>query len=250
MADQHWLDATPSKTAFTFGLVLGVAVMSILALAAIVAMLFNGGQGLVLGRADTNTPPPAQYPTTDPNALEPEGPPPSFNVQVTDQDHIRGNKDASVTIVEFSDFECPFCGRFAPTIEQAMTEYGDRVRLVYKHFPLESIHPLARPAAEASECAAEQGKFWEFHDMVFANQDLLTNDYLTKQIPTALGLDAGRYNTCITSGKYSQRVDDDYQLGLTAGVRGTPHTLINGEPVSGAESYAVVRAKIEAALAQ
>lgn len=250
MSDQHWLDATPSKTAFSFGLILGVAVMSILALGGIVAFLLNGNTGLVLGKADTNTPPAVQYPTTDPNALDPNAPPPSFNVQVTDQDHIRGNKDASVTIVEFSDFECPFCGRFAPTIDQAMAEYGDKVRLVYKHFPLESIHPMARPTAEASECASEQGKFWEFHDKVFANQELLSNEYLTKTLPSELGLDAAKYNTCVTSGKYSQRVDDDYQLGLTAGVQGTPHTLINGSPVSGAESYAVIKAKIEAALAQ
>ncbi len=245
---KSWLEATPSKTAFGFGLVLGVAVMSILALGGIVAMLVNGGSlGTLSGRAATNNNPVAAaptYPDTAPTA--PVGP---VDVPVTDDDHIRGNKNAEVTLVEFSDFECPFCGRFKPTVDQALREYGDKIRLVYKHFPLDSIHPYARPAAEASECAAEQGKFWEYHDALFTNQDKLSNEYFG-QLATELGLDANKFSGCVTSGKYKQKVEADYQLGLASGVQGTPHTLVNGIAISGAESYAVVKARIDAALAE
>ncbi len=104
--------------------------------------------------------------------------PSSFPAQLTiaPQEHIRGNLNAPVTIVEFSDFECPFCRRFHPTAQQALAEYGDRVRWVYKHFPIDQIHPQARPAAEVSECIAEQKGnegFWQFADIIFENQDRL-----------------------------------------------------------------------------
>lgn len=97
-------------------------------------------------------------------------------IQISDQDHIRGSVSAPVTIVEFSDLQCPFCGRFHPTLQKALQEYGDKVRWVYKHFPLDSIHAQARPAAEAAECIAEQkgdDGFWKFTDGVFKNQDRL-----------------------------------------------------------------------------
>lgn len=247
--EKSWLDATPSKTAFGFGLVLGVAVMSILALGGIVALLVNGGSldGVLSGRAATNNNPIAAAPTY--NDTAPTAPVGPVDIAITDSDHLRGNKDAKVTLVEFSDFQCPFCGRFKPTMDQAMKEYGDQIRLVYKHFPLDSIHPYARPAAEASECASEQGKFWEYHDALFTNQALLSNDYFG-QLAKELGLDTNKFSSCVTSGKYQQRVEADYQLGLASGVQGTPHTLVNGIAISGAESYAVVKARIDAALAE
>lgn len=244
--NRTWLDATPPKTAFTFGIVLGVAVMSILALGGVVTMMARGGGvNLAFGKDGGNVAPaPAYVPTA--GDVVPTGP---VDVPVTDQDHIRGSKDAKVTLVEFSDFECPFCGRFKPTVDQVLRDYGDKIRLVYKHFPLDSIHPFARPAAEASECAAEQGKFWEYHDGLFTNQDKLSNEYFG-QLAGELNLDTTKFTNCLTTGKYRQRVEDDYQMGLAAGVQGTPHTLVNGIAISGAESLAVVKARIDAALAE
>lgn len=244
MADRSWLDATPPKTSFVFGLILGIGAMSLIALIAVVTLLMKGDT-LKLGGSDGNV---AAAATGD-DYLPPEAPTGPVDVAVTDKDHIRGNKNAEVTLIEFSDFECPFCSRHEPTLNQALSEYGDKIRLVYKHFPLESIHPQARPAAEASECAAEQGKFWEYHDGLFANQDKLSSTYygeLAKQV----GLDVNKFNTCVTSGKGKAKVDADYQQGIQAGVQGTPHTLVNGIAVSGAIPYASLKVEIEKALAQ
>lgn len=249
MAEKSWLDAIPSRTAFIFGLILGGGGMALIALVAVLSLLLKGGT-LELGsggtRPTTNAPT-AYYPSEDTGAGQlPTGP---VEVTITDKDHIRGNKDAKVTIVEFSDFQCPFCQRFAPSVQQALQQYGDDIRFVYKHFPLDSIHPQARPAAEASECAAEQGKFWEFHDALFANQDQLSSTYYP-QLAQELGLNVTNFNKCLTDGKYRQKVQDDYQAGITAGVRGTPHTLVNGIAVSGAVPFETLAAQIDAALAQ
>ncbi len=249
MADRNWLDATPSRTAFVFGLILGVGAMALIALAAVLALLLSSGGGIKLGELglgngnnvnDVGAVPPAAY--------APQAPGAPVDVAITDKDHIRGNKNAKVTLVEFSDFQCPYCGRFEPTVAQAMTEYGDKIRLVYKHFPLDSIHPNARPAAEASECASEQGKFWEFHDALFQNQDKLGAAYYGELAKT-LKLDTNKFTACLTANKYKAVVDADYQQGIQAGVQGTPHTLVNGIAVSGAVPYADLKGQIDAALA-
>ncbi len=247
MAEKSWLDAIPSRTAFIFGLILGGGGMALIALVAVLSLLLKGGS-LEMGSrtAPTVNAPTAYYPTEDPGAGQPTGP---VEVSITDKDHIRGNKDAKVTVVEFSDFECPFCQRFAPSVKQALDQYGDKIRFVYKHFPLDSIHPQARPAAEASECAAAQGKFWEFHDALFANQDQLSSAYYP-QLAQELGLNVTNFNKCLTEGTYRQKVQDDYQAGVAAGVRGTPHTLVNGIAVSGAVPFETLAAQIDAALAQ
>lgn len=239
MSDGSWLGGTPPKTAFTFGAISGIAAAAIVGL----AVMANGGVSLpkkttnVAG--NTGTPPAAQ-----PN--EP-APPSSVTVALKDSDHIRGATDAELTIVEFSDFQCPFCSRFKPTIDRILSEYDGKVRLVYRHFPLDSIHPQARPAAEASECASEQGKFWEFHDKLFAGQDNLSADFYTKTAQE-LGLNVGQFNKCVTDGKYRARVDEDYQSGLAAGAQGTPHTIIGTTPISGALPYESVKQVVEAAL--
>lgn len=245
MSDKNWLDATPPKTSFVFGLILGVGAMALIALIAVLSLLLKGDTIKFGGTGGNNA---AVVPAGD-DYYPPEAPTGPVDVAVGDKDHVRGNKNASVTLIEFSDFECPFCGRFEPTVNQALAEYGDKIRLVYKHFPLESIHPQARPAAEASECAAEQGKFWEYHDELFKNQDRLTNAYYG-ELAKQLGLDVNKFNTCVTSGKGKAKVDADYQQGIQAGVQGTPHTLVNGIAVSGAVPYASLKAQIDAALAQ
>jgi protein-disulfide isomerase len=147
----------------------------------------------------------------------------------------KGPATAPVEIIEFSDFQCPFCLRANPTVDQVMKTYGERVRFVYRHFPLGN-HPNARPAAEASECAAEQGKFWEYHDRLFANPSKL-GDADLKQHAAALGLDGSKFNACVDSRKYKAQVDADMKAGEEAGVSGTPAFFVNGRMLSGAQPF-------------
>lgn len=188
-----------------------------------------------------------------PSAAAPSGAP----VQITlgDQDHIRGNSSAQVTIVEFSDLECPFCKSFHPTIQRALSEYGDKVRWVYKHFPLVQLHPKAPKEAEAAECAGALGgndMFWKYVDRVFeitpSNNGL--NLDLLPQIAGDLGLDRVAFEACLNSGKYADRVEADYQQGVSLGVNGTPGSFVNGIPIQGAVPYGTLKAAIDEALAQ
>ncbi len=169
------------------------------------------------------------------------------SVSVSSDDHIRGDKDAPVTIVEFSDFQCPFCKRFHPTVKQVLGEYSKEVRWVYKHFPLDSIHPQARPAAEASECAAEQDKFWEFTDGLFENQSRLGGS-LYKELAQDIGLNVNKFESCLSSGKYKDKVEADLQEGIKLGVNGTPGGFVNGEQIAGAVSYGTLKTMVEQAL--
>lgn len=168
-------------------------------------------------------------------------------ITVSEKDHIWGNSGVPVTIVEYSDFQCPFCASFHPTVQQILADYPNQVRWVYRHFPLDQIHPQARPAAEASECAAEQEKFWEFSDGLFENQEKLGKDFY-KQLAENLGLDIDQFNNCVSSKKYKDKVEADYQGGIKAGVRGTPASFVNGELISGAVPYETLKAAIERAL--
>jgi protein-disulfide isomerase len=147
----------------------------------------------------------------------------------------RGSAGAAVEIIEFSDFQCPYCLRAHPIVEQVLHAYGDRVRLVYRHFPLES-HPNARAAAEAAACAAEQNKFWAYHDRLFDHQDKLGDDDL-KAHAVALGMDATRFNVCFGERKFRKDIDADIATGSAAGVTGTPAFFINGRALEGAQPY-------------
>ena len=156
----------------------------------------------------------------------------------------RGPATAPVTIVEFSDFECPFCGRLFPTLKAVEKIYLDRVRIVYRQFPLRKIHPLAQKAAEASLCAGEQGRFWDMHDSLFGDQEHLTVDDL-KARAVALKLDTATFNACLDSGKQVAAIDRDIADGAKAGVTGTPTMFINGRMMVGAQPYAQIQAVIE-----
>ena len=147
----------------------------------------------------------------------------------------KGPASAPIELIEFSDFQCPFCLRAYPTVNQVMSTYGDKVRLVYRHYPLPS-HPNARPAAEASQCAAEQGQFWQYYERLFADQTKLSDADL-KQAAAALGMDAGRFNACVDSHKYKDRVEKDILEGNEAGVSGTPAFFINGRMLTGAQPF-------------
>jgi len=147
----------------------------------------------------------------------------------------KGPASAPVTIVEFSDFQCPYCSRVVPTIDQALATYGDQVRLVYRQFPL-NIHPNAQKAAEASLCANEQGKFWELHDAMFADQRALAVDQL-KAKATGLGLDSAAFDSCLDSGKFAAKVAADVAAGAANGVNGTPAMFVNGRFLNGAVPF-------------
>jgi protein-disulfide isomerase len=167
-----------------------------------------------------------------------------------DDDPSQGPADAKVTVIEFSDFQCPYCARFqADTLPQIMQNYGDKIRFVYRDFPLTSLHQYALKAAEASQCANEQGAYWKYHDMLFQNQSAL-DDASLKNYAATLQLDTATFNQCLDSDKYMSEVQKDYQDGLAAGVQGTPAFFVNGNLIEGAQPYAVFKAAIDQALAK
>jgi len=160
----------------------------------------------------------------------------------------RGPADAPIAIVEFSDFECPYCLRVFPTVSELLKTYGDRIRLAYRHYPLPN-HPNARPAAEASACAHEQGKFWQYHDRLFSSPGKLSVQDL-KQHAAELGLNATAFDACVDTRKYQKDVDTDIAAGEAAGVSGTPAFFINGRPVFGAMPIENFKQIIEEELAR
>jgi protein-disulfide isomerase len=231
------------KTSFAFGFVAGVAIV------AISVLVIGGGEGRVAGDFQENA-----Y-NNQPAAAQPSGQPAQPQAQaasvrpIQEGEPLRGNPEASIDIIEYSDFECPFCLRHVDTMNQIVTEYGDQVRLAYRHFPLLSIHSEAQKAAEASECAEEQGKFWEMHDKIFEAAAVKTMSVTTwKQYADDMGLDTGQFNECLDSGKYAQTVTDELAEGQAAGVQGTPATFINGQMISGAVPFEQIKRVIDAQL--
>ncbi|MDO8264904.1 MAG: thioredoxin domain-containing protein [Candidatus Parcubacteria bacterium] len=172
---------------------------------------------------------------------------PAYIPELTEKDHFIGNLNAPVTIVEFSDFQCPYCATFDVILQQIMKDYSDNVLLAYKHFPLDQIHQNARPAAEASECAAEQGKFWEFKKGLFENQ-LRLGSALYGELAVNIGINKAQFDNCVAERKYKSKVEADYQEGMKAGVRGTPTNFINGTMMQGATSYENLKATLDSIL--
>ena len=172
--------------------------------------------------------------------VKPPTPPagdPSKLVAVKDTEYVRGDKNAKVTMIEYSDFECPYCSRHNITIDKVLEEYKGKANLVFRHFPL-SFHPNAQKAAEAVECAGEQNKFWEMHDIIFkANTAKQMGVEKWKTSAKELGLDTSKFDSCLDTGKYASKVKSDMASGQAAGVRGTPAVFVNGEMVSGAVPY-------------
>jgi protein-disulfide isomerase len=160
-----------------------------------------------------------------------------------------GNTAAPVTIVEFSDFQCPYCQRAAPTLKQLREKYGEKVRVVWKDFPLTQIHPQAFRAAEAGHCAAEQGKFWEYHDKLFASQQALQPDFL-KQYAKEMSLDGAKFDACMDASKYAEQVRDNVAAGSQLGVNSTPTLFVNGRRLEGAQPYDVIASVIDEELAK
>lgn len=162
-------------------------------------------------------------------------PPVRFNVPAAGHPSL-GPEDAPVTIVEFSDFECPHCAVAGKELHRLYLEFEGKIRIVFRQYPLWMIHKKAWKAAEASLCAAEQGKFWEMHNLLFEGQDKLDNEGL-KEKAAQLGLDLGLFNNSLDSGKFSDAVELDLVEGSKAGVSGTPAFFINGRPMEGRFSF-------------
>jgi len=172
-----------------------------------------------------------------------------------DDDPFLGLENAPVTLIEFSDFECPFCRRFytetLPLIKEDYVDTG-KVKFVYRDFPLESIHPSASKAAQAANCAGDQDKYWEYHDLLFENQTFWANENSTnvfKSFSSSLALDEEQFNNCLDNGKYEYEISKDLQDGLDAGVNyATPTFYVNGIIVVGAQPYEVFKQVIDSEL--
>lgn len=248
-----FLDNMSPMQVFVFGIVEGILVLCTIGF--FVLLSGNGGFsfGGDSGRVVKNNPTP---PVVQQGGGEPAAPG-SITAVDKDNDHIRGNVNAKYSIVEYSDLECPFCSRFHDTMVSINQQYGEDVNWVYRHFPLESIHAEARPAAIASECAAEQGKFWEFTDAVFEAQaggQRLNTEMYTDIFSSFAGVNRGQFSTCLEDEKYDSVVTADAQEAAKAGARGTPYSLLVNEDgevlqvISGAQPASAVEAAINSVL--
>jgi len=224
------------KPSFLFGLVAGIAILSVATL--IFVSISNNSNGEVAGEKIAQEDSGVENNNADNNE------PLVYDIEVTENDHIRGKFDAPTTVVEFSDFYCPYCSRFHETMKQVIETYPDKVRWVYKHFPLDSLHPNARQAAAASECANDQGKFWEYADELYTQQATMNNDSYLK-IAENLGLDTKAFASCLSSEKYAEKVNNDFILGTKNNVQGTPGSFINGQAIPGAVPFEQMKSIIE-----
>ena len=212
---------------------------------------------LAASQNSTGSPQTAAQPNSPQSALNaPAQPAPAGKIKpVTDKDHIRGNKNAKVTIVEYSDLECPFCQRFHPTMKEILQTYGDKVNWVYRHFPL-SFHANAQKESEASECVAELGgndAFWNYVDKIFERTTSNGTGFaLDKLGPLAaeVGVNQVQFQSCLDSGKYTKLVQDQIADGTSAGVSGTPSTFINGQLVVGAQPVSAFKTIIDQELSK
>jgi protein-disulfide isomerase len=150
-----------------------------------------------------------------------------LKVPVRERDHVIGPADALVTLVEYGDYECPYCGLAHPIVKEVQRRLGRRLRFAFRHFPLAEMHPRALPAAEAAEAAGAQGRFWEMHDLLYANQPALEDADLLAYA-TALDLDVRRFVRELAERTWELRVREDFMSGVRSGVNGTPTFFING----------------------
>jgi len=173
----------------------------------------------------------------------------SKELGITKDDHVRGSEDAKVTLIEYGDFQCPYCARAHAALGELQRQHGERLRLVYRHLPLSSLHPLAQPLAEAAEAAGAQGKFWDMHDALFENQGMLDEDALPA-LAEAMRIDGGRFRDDFERGRYRDKVLAQAEAGLAAGASGTPSFFINGERYHGDSDHASLAEAVDRALKQ
>lgn len=237
------LDMLNAKQAFIAGIVGGLLVLCTIGFFILLGAFVGDKSG-----SDVYVPPTNNQPTDN------KAPSADINVApVNKDDHIRGKNSAKVSIIEFSDYECPFCNRFHDTMKQVLAAYPDDVKWVYRHFPLDSLHPNARALANAAECAADQDKFWEFSDDIFSTYGnggkLTKSDFAT--VAKKVGVkNISKFTSCVDSNQYADEVKADQNDGTNAGAQGTPYSVIigpNGEKavISGAQPFPAVQAAVE-----
>lgn len=152
--------------------------------------------------------------------------------EVNGQDHVQGADSAPVTIVEFGDYQCPYCGDAHPILKEIEDTFGDQVKFIFRNFPLQEAHAFAFPAAVAAEAAASQGKFWEMHDALFENQYRLNED-LFDELAETIGLDLERFRSDLKSESIKEKIENDFESGVRSGVNGTPSFYVNGTKFDG-----------------
>jgi protein-disulfide isomerase len=176
---------------------------------------------------------------------------PSLAVPVSPQrDHIRGPDNAPAVLLEYGDYQCPYCGAAHPIVNAVRQEMGNDLQFVFRHFPLITVHPLAEPAAEAAEAAGAQGKFWEMHDMLYENQDQLDSPASLLQLATAIGLDTEQFVDELRGHVHAGKVRDDLLSGVRSGVQGTPTFFINGRRHDGSWDLPSLLGAVQAAAAR
>ena len=153
---------------------------------------------------------------------------PTLTPPVNASDHVIGPPSAAATLVEYGDYECPYCGQAHPVVKEIVRQLGDELRFAFRHFPLTRVHPHAERAAEAAEAAGAQGKFWQMHDLLFDNQDALEDEHLLVYA-RAIDLDLRRFALELENGVYTAKVRADFLSGVRSGVNGTPTFFINGQ---------------------
>lgn len=246
-------DAASPKLTFWFGFFVGAGLITMLGFIFLLVMMFSGVD-FPTGKASTKT---GATTTTNTNTAGAPAAPTvvdASKITITDGDYVRGKADAKVTVVEFSDLECPFCKRFHPELVSALAANPD-IKWVYKHFPL-SFHPEAKPAAVAAECVGKLGgndSFWSFIDKMYADQSSL-GDAFYKKTAADLGVNAADFATCQTSGEFDSKIAADQSLGQSIGVGGTPSTYViaggSAQKLNGAVPQAEVDQAIADALAK
>lgn len=156
----------------------------------------------------------------------------SLKPSVSKNDHIQGNPNAELVIVEYGDYQCPYCGAAYPVLKELMNEFGNQIQFVFRNFPLSEMHQYAKPAAIAAEAANLQGKFWEMHDAIYENQQYLSEN-LFLEIAEQLHLNTAQFKQDISSSELEEKVDSDFESGVISGVNGTPSFFVNGKKFNG-----------------
>lgn len=169
----------------------------------------------------------------------------ALKIPVTAEDHIQGSENAPITLVKYGDYQCPFCGQAYYIVKRIQEYFGDQLRFVFRNFPLSEMHPYAEPAAETAEFAADNGQFWEMHDLLYENQERLSTPLLF-ELAGALKLSSSDLEIVLESARYKDKIKNDFMGGVRSGVNGTPTFFINGQRYNGSFEFEELISAIKA----
>lgn len=232
-----FLESFSSKSSFYIGLIAGILIICTVGFFVLLGVTLNGKGKTADANVNTNgnavannnqPSAPANPDTTTPKVTSVAKP--------SSSDHIRGSLKAKVIMIEYSDFQCPYCQMLHPTLKKLVDDYNGQVAWVYRSFPLESLHPFAKKAAEAAECANDQGRFWDYADKLYENQQLFSDSYFA-DLAGQLGLNMQKFNDCLSTNKYQSKIQASEAEAAAAGITGTPGVFVNDQFVRGAMPY-------------